>query len=477
LSRFFIKQLYLCAALFCFSSLLVFPQDDFGFTDVSSSTENTGPEFSGTIGAKLVLYPSDIDSAEQIILGDFFTGQLKMAYSVRSAEAAISLKLDRLSDVASYRDVIDEAYARVLPGSFLLEAGLRKIVWGKADSFGPLDIINPFDYRDLINLSNPSELKIARPLLHAAYIFDGPAKIEAVFVPWFEPDRYARSGRWMPSEYKILPALIKEEAVGAIIAGVPAGTPPATINEIISSMAGDSVPLKDSDTRSIEYANGGLRYTMTIGQTDVGFQYYYGRQSRPAFVLYGLDDFWQKAASQNISEIGAVLKYNPYHQIGADWAQVLFGLNLRAEAAANITDDRDGTDGGVYNPHIYWSFGFDRDIFFDMNVNFQCNEKIILMHDKIGNGILRDIEAETEATATRITLQLSKKVLREELELKNVFVWNVETSDFLVSPAIIWSKNDIEAELSASAFCGNESGSLGQYFDNNFIKTVLRYRF
>jgi hypothetical protein len=150
---------------------------------------------------------------------------------------------------------------------------------------------------------------------------------------------------------------------------------------------------------------------------------------------------------------------------------------LRGEAAANITYDKDGTDGGVYNPHLYWSLGFDRDIFFDVNVNFQCIEKIVLMHDKIGNGILRDVEAETETTATRVTLQLSKKVLREELELKNVFVWNVETSDFLVSPAIIWSKNDIEAELSAGIFCGNESGSLGQYFDNSFINTVLGYRF
>lgn len=477
MSRFFIKQLYLCAALFYFSSLLVFPQDDFGFTDAPSSTENTGPEFSGTIGAKLVLYPSDFDSAEQIILGDFFTGQIKTAYSVRSAEAAISLKLDRLSDVASYRDVIDEAYVRVLPGSFLFEAGLRKIIWGKADSFGPLDVINPFDYRDLINLSNPAELKISRPLLHAAYSFDGSAKLEAVFVPWFEPDRYARSGRWMPSEYKILPALIKDGAAGAIIADAPDGTSSAAINEIISSMAEGSVPLKEPDMQSIEYAQGGLRYTMTIGQTDAGFQYYYGRLSRPAFALYGLDDFWQKAAAQNVPEIGAALKYNPYHQIGADWARVLFGLNLRAEAAANITDDKDGTDGGIYNPHLYWSLGFDRDIFFDMNMNFQCTEKIVLMHDKIGDSIMRDVEAETEVTATRITLQLSKKVLREELELKNVFVWNVETYDFLVSPAIIWSKNDIEAELSAGVFCGNESGSLGQYFDNSFIKTVLRYSF
>jgi hypothetical protein len=66
---------------------------------------------------------------------------------------------------------------------------------------------------------------------------------------------------------------------------------------------------------------------------------------------------WGKADSV------ASLDYNHYHLIGADWAQVIAGFNLRAEVAAKLTSDLDDDDGSVYNPSLAWSLGFDRDLF------------------------------------------------------------------------------------------------------------------
>ncbi|MDR2070166.1 MAG: hypothetical protein LBP81_01930 [Treponema sp.] len=87
---------------------------------------------------------------------------------------------------------IDEAYIAAYFGSFDIEGGLRKLIWGKAASIGPLDVIN------LINL------KIARPLIHAALRLAQFSMIESVFVSNFMPVRFAESGRWAPSQFATL---------------------------------------------------------------------------------------------------------------------------------------------------------------------------------------------------------------------------------------------------------------------------------
>jgi hypothetical protein len=175
--------------------------------------------------------------------------------------------------------------------------------------------------------------------------------------------------------------------------------------------------------------------------------------------------------------LGPDIRYNRYHQIGADYARVIAGFNLRAELAANITSDIAGDDGAVYNPALLWSLGFDRDLFWGINGNFQCNESIRLMNDKIDSNRAIDTEAGTDMTQTRFTFVLSKKLFREEFELKNTVIWGVEDMDCYIIPAIVWTRGDVEVELSGGIFGGDESGELGQYRHNNFVKLGLAYSF
>jgi len=170
--------------------------------------------------------------------------------------------------------------------------------------------------------------------------------------------------------------------------------------------------------------------------------------------------------------------YNPYHQIGIDWAQVLLGFNVRAEFAANITEDLNGDNGAVYNPSLLWSFGFDRDLFWGINLNFQCNESIRLLNDNVGNDpLIVDTETGTDITSTQIIAALSKKFFRDELEVRVAVLWEIEGNDFLLMPAIIWTKDTLSVELSGGIFGGNEDGQFGQYYKNNFIKVSLMYSF
>jgi hypothetical protein len=283
------------------------------------------------------------------------------------------------------------------------------------------------------------KLKIARPLFHASLRLGQFSKLEGVFVPNFKPLHYAENGRWAPLQFVSLSRF-------------PAGN------------------IMRPDTSTIDYAQAGVRFTTTIGgAADIGFQYYYGRLTAPALTTT------MTAAMVPV----VTFAYNPYHQIGVDRAQVISGFNCRAEAAVNITEDIDGNDGAIYNPSLAWSLGFDRNLFWGVNLNLQCNETIRLLDDKVGGNVQTDIEAGTDVTVTRITTSLSKKFLRDELEVKTAAIWEVESGAALVMPSIVWTKDDITVELSGGIFAGNDGagGFFGQFHDNSFVKAALKYTF
>jgi hypothetical protein len=416
---------------------------DFGFGDdvagSSASAVSTGAvSIGGEVSASMLGFFDDFaDGADHTRLGDVFSGKLNFSAETSRAKAVINLKL--APGLVYYNEkspvYIDEGYVAAYFGNIDVEAGLRKLTWGKADSMGPLDVVNPLDYSDLTDVRDTLNLKIARPLLHASLRLGQFSKLEGVFVPNFAPLRFAETGRWAPAQFAALSQL-----------------PPGNIIR--------------PDTATLAYAQAGLRFTTTIGSSDVGVQYYYGRLTTPAVTQ-------TPSATPPLPIV--TFAYNPYHQIGVDWAQVIAGLNLRAELAANLTEDLAGDDGAVYNPSLAWSLGFDRDLFAGINLNLQCNETIRLLDGKITAPT--DIEAASDVTTTRITAQLSKKFLRDELEIKAAAIWEIESGACLIMPSLVWTKDDVAVELSGGIFAGSDEGLFGQFHDNSFVKAGMKYTF
>jgi hypothetical protein len=415
---------------------------DFGFgfgdEDTAGIANNAAAvAVGGEVSASLLGYADDFSNGmDQTRLGDVFSGKLNFFAGSSFADGVVNLKLRPSTQPVS----IDEAYVRAFFGGLEVEGGLRKLTWGKADSFGPLDVINPLDYSELTDLSDSMNLKIARPLIHASYRVGSFSKIEAVFVPFFEPLRYATEGRWVPAQMTQLSQL---QAMG--------------------------VPVSREDTSTLEYLQVGTRFTTTIGPADFGLQHYYGRLTRPAVTM--------SIAPPSPVPTAINFAYNPYNQIGVDWAQVLFGINTRAELALNLTGDLNGDDGRIYNPALLGALGFDRDLVWGINLNFQCNETIRLMDNKIGNNPLLDIEADTDMTSTQIIAALSKKFLRDELEARLAVLCGIEDGDFLLIPSLVWTKDAVSIELSCGIFGGSKDGQFGQYKDNSFVKAALKYSF
>jgi hypothetical protein len=131
----------------------------------------------------------------------------------------------------------------------------------------------------------------------------------------------------------------------------------------------------------------------------------------------------------------------------------------------------------VRNPFIGWSLGFDRELPWGIYVNLQCNETIRLMNDKVGNNPILDAEAGTDVTSTRITAQISKKFLRDNLETKVTAIWDIESSGCYIIPAVVWTVGGLSSELCAGVFTGKKDGDLGQYWENTFIRVGLKYSF
>jgi hypothetical protein len=460
----------------------------FGFDDDPSFVASpgfSGVKVSGEVSAELLGFTGDFDSWSSIKkaeLGDVFSGALNFSASGSVADAVINLNLAPTTSPVS----IDEAYARFYFGPATAEGGIRKLTWGRADSFGPLDVINPLDYTDLTKISDPLSVKLARPMLHISWGIGNFSKLEGVFVPGFQGHRFGLDGRWAPSQ---IAGLAPSLAAGlkANLSQNPAILPvlPAVLGQLDTWAA--NFPLQDyywSDNTSLQYAQAGLRFATVIGSSDLGVQYYYGRLPRPAlnvsFDVLGLVGMVGTPPSLGIDpeKIAISMDYNSYHQIGVDYAVVVAGFNTRAEAAVNLTEDLDGDRADIYNPSVAWSLGFDRDIVAGINVNLQAVETIRLFHDKIGkNPAAVDTEDGKDPTSTRLTLILSKKFLRDKLELKAIGLWDIEETGFLIMPGVSYSNNDVTVELKCGFFGGKEDGELGQYRDNHFVKAALTYSF
>jgi hypothetical protein len=358
---------------------------------------------------------------------------------------------------------------------------------------GPLDTVNPLDYSELTNFTDPLGMKIARPMVHLTYRLGDFTKLEGAFIPWFRGHQLdlgtnSAIGRWTPSQLRIFDSALRQLLALMGSYGVIDLFNWVSISDTISDRT-NILPLLYVDRiDKFEYAQGGLRFTTTLGSADLGIQYYSGCFFRPA--LSGMVQI-EHDGTNFVSPPSAALslEYNRYHQLGIDYAQVLFGLNIRAETGVNLTSDFSGDDIAVENPALVWALGFDRDLFWGINLNLQGTGTIRLMHDRILQNpefdfslpmtldVQLDCETGKDMTSTRITALVTKKFLQDELEVKCSAIWGIEDKDFLIIPALIWTRGDISLEGAVGIFGGDSAGELGQYADNTFVKAVVTWKF
>jgi len=437
---------------------------DFGFgpadaTEASQAASGsavgaagTGPALtiSGTATIQGNLFVGEPEALWDQSLGDLVYPKLTLEGRGSKVETYLAFNLrPSYLETASSR-ILDEAWVRLFAGPLTLDGGFMKVTWGKADSQGPLDVLNPLDYTDF-TVTDSKERKIAQPMIRLSWNIGDFTKLEGIGVIGFQGNQYDLSGRWQPDQLGSLVAISTQSSQTA--EQIP--------NILSAALQAD---------RGLDHSQGGLRFTTTTGSVDWGIQYFYGYLPNPAakIVLAG--------TLPTLYPVLQSLAYNRYHQAGLDAATVFAGFNLRFEGAANITEDTSGNDPTVYNPHLAFSLGFDRDVVAGINLNVQYNGTYRLMDDKVGPKPI-DIEAGTKAFTDRLTTRLSQSLFQDTLKWECTILWGIQDKDYLIIPKISWAIGDGEIFAQGGIFGGDSAGLVGQYDKNDYITLGMKYTF
>jgi len=491
----------------------------FGFADQSAGLDSRAGFGSSAGGALSITgkaqaafdaYTDDLDSEDSLRSfdpGNLFSGKVRLDASGSRGEAHIGFAFGASGAAPA---AVDEGWVRAFWGKADVEAGFRKIVWGKADSEGPLDLINPVDLSDL-RVTDQLERKIASPMLRAGFSAGDFTRIEAVIVPVFVPNRLAFSGRWAPAalgeSVRTFSALIQSGGQAAAAQTISAMIAAGRVNPLdpvqmdaVQTNLGTSLaaslapyqayfssgtPVFNSfapETDNLKYAQYGLRLTTSIASQDLGFQYVYGNRKTPSvsidtqkLFIAQVNPLAPETSTLIFNPDAISVSYDRFHQAGIDWASVVATLNLRAEAAVNMTEDLAGSDGAVSNPDFSWSFGFDRDIA-GFAILAQGFGSVVLMHDKIGRSP-DDCQGDADATSTRILARISRSFLRGALDISATVVSGIEDRDWMCLGEISSTRDAVSVGLKGGFFGGSRDGGLGQYRDNGWASAYMSYAF
>ncbi len=415
---------------------------DFGFgppagSDTAGGVAGAvGVDIGGSVAVSGIAFPFELEDWDYSNSDTSVKAKLVFDLSGDRAGGRIAFRLDSGFAAADFPEMLDEAWleADLAPGEMggRLQAGLMKASWGRADSLGVLDVLNPRDLRDL-SMRDELEQKIAVPMLKLSQPLGGMITAELAYVPFFEGNRIAVSGPWVPT------------ALAPLLSTCTFVYP---------------------DMKTLEYGQAGARLSAGFSGFDVGLQYFHGYLTTPAFDM---------TKPYTMTGTNIPVHYNRYDQAGADLAFTLLGTAFRLEGALNLTEDEDGSDPFVYNRHVAWSAGFDRSLFAGITLNAQAAGKYRLDFDSIASPL--DVESGKEVTDTQLAGLLSRSFARDTVKVEVLGMMNVEALDYLVEPGLVVTVGDAEFALRGRWFAGDEDGTLGQFHDRSYASLTATYRF
>lgn len=504
----------LAAAAFCTSFATAQDMDfgsdfggDFGDTASSSSFAATALSVNGEAQVNFRAYIDD-EGTSGLPIDEWNTwvdpkGKLGLNYSNDSVSADVKFALSK-DIITDYKaDIIDELTLEAYLGNFVIQAGKMKVVWGKGDKLHVIDNFNANDYKDFL-IPDYIDRRISEPMVRVLYNAPNDAgpftsnRFEFVWTPFMTADRYAASGRWVPTKVKELKNELTKTATNSISNTVnelentrlliikdPSQKNQEKLeqlNALYLSQLSNSSSLADDlypDLYQLKYMQAGARFTTTTGSWDWGLSYYFGRDKRASFDYKKMYNYVPKYLEGNASEDDKFIDYDFLQVFGIEAAKTFGAYNFRAEAAYNLTKDVAGDDPKVHNNSLAWVFGFDRDLpVSELNFNLQTQGKFILNHDEIkGSG---DTESGTYKTDNKLVLNISDNLAHGKLKPEVSAIYGFEHFDLIIMPKVTWYVSD-GLEFSASgmymqSFIESRS-EFGNWHNNSFVQIAAKYTF
>lgn len=493
------KLISACAAVVVFGTAAVFADDGFDFGDTTSGSTDNSSSSGGllskvTIGGTVSLDGRAYVDQDDTDAEDFPTkvtpdATLKADYATDTSEISLKLNFSRDSIETYPEDVLQEFTARAYLGNWILEGGKMKIVWGKGDKLHVIDNFNATDYTDFI-IPDYIDRRLAEPMLRAVYNApSGAWRMEAVYTPTMTADRFATSGVWTPASYTKLSTLVTgvESAKVALALYEKDTADPAdyaayeesyltALEEANSFSSDDLLP----DTNTLKYGQAGIRFTGTAGAFDWGASYYYGHYKQPSTDMSGY--LASYIANSGTSYVNPTLDYDRLQVFGLEGATAFGPLNMRFEAAYNLTDDTDGDDPSVHNNSISWVPGFDIDLpVHNVNLNVQEIGTYILKGDKIKDNGSYDVDYDADNcfSNNKLAVDISDSFMHENLKLDCQLLYGIERGDIIVLPKITYTiKTGMNVSASGMYIYAKDTDSeFYAWRNNSFVQLGVSYLF
>lgn len=469
---------------------------DFGDTASSSSFAATALSVNGEAQVNFRAYVDD-EGTSGLPIDEWNTwvdpkGKLGLNYSNDSVSADVKFALSK-DIITDYKaDIIDELTLEAYLGNFVIQAGKMKVVWGKGDKLHVIDNFNANDYKDFL-IPDYIDRRISEPMVRVLYNAPNDAgpftsnRFEFIWTPFMTADRYAASGRWVPTQVKELKNQLTEIAGKAIGTQGVKDSAAAQEQSLYTKMLSNSSSLADNlypDLYQLKYMQAGARFTTTTGSWDWGLSYYFGRDKRASFdhenIVHGT--YVEKYLKGTAGEDDKFIDYDFLQVFGVEAAKTFGAYNFRAEAAYNLTQDVAGDNPRIHNNSVAWVFGFDRDLpISELNFNLQTQGKYIINHDEIDdskNSI--DTEKSTYETDNKLVLNISDNLAHGKIKPEVSAIYGFEHFDLIIMPKVTWYVSD-GLEFSASgmymqSFIESRS-EFGNWHNNSFVQIAAKYTF
>lgn len=462
---------------------------DFGDSASSSSFAATALSVNGEAQVNFRAYVDD-EGTSGLPIDEWNTwvdpkGKLGLNYSNDSVSADVKFALSK-DIITDYKaDIIDELTLEAYLGNFVIQAGKMKVVWGKGDKLHVIDNFNANDYKDFL-IPDYIDRRISEPMVRVLYNAPNDAgpftsnRFEFIWTPFMTADRYAASGRWVPTQVNELKERLTRTAGNLITPQRMLAGTDSEAQAVYTTMLSRSSSLADNlypDLYQLKYMQAGARFTTTTGSWDWGVSYYFGRDKRASFdyenIVHGT--YVEKYLKGTAGEDDKFIDYDFLQVFGVEAAKTFGAYNFRAEAAYNLTQDVAGDNPRIHNNSVAWVFGFDRDLpISELNFNLQTQGKYIINHDEI------DTEKSTYETDNKLVLNISDNLAHGKLKPEVSAIYGFEHFDLIIMPKVTWYVSD-GLEFSASgmymqSFIESRS-EFGNWHNNSFVQIAAKYTF
>lgn len=330
---------------------------------------------------------------------------------------------------ASPKVELREGYLSYRGNVFDVSVGRRIVVWGRADSINPTDLISSRDRTLLV--PEDDDQRRGNLMVTGTYALTGSSTVSLFWLPEFRPT--------------ILPLTAT----------------PGTFNQG-----------QDFSTQLVQFA---AKYDYTGKGVDWSLSYFDGVDRNPNLAVTAIGPLG----------VSFVQRYYRIRAIGFDAATTIGRYGVRSEVAYVRTQDEKGNNPEIFNPYLFAVIGADREVMQNWNINVQYLFHYTFSYQSpptIQNPIFRTIgeannllSLQTHQVLHGLSVRLNRTWLNDSLETGLTGVVFFNDGDVLITPKMTYKVTDnMRITVGGDYYSGSSNTVLGRLQNNSTAYVAIR---